>query len=693
MRDQEPPQSPRESDLEADEHYLADFLRQHREAILEDWEHALHTRRPERHLEGPLLRDHIPEFLDRLADAAEHTREGTPAEVPRLITGEHAMERLEQGFEPGELALEYGLLRHSILRLLERAGHRLSFAELELLDETIDQGIMHAVTSYAHVRERMLQALERVSRAALESEDVDTFLPRLLQVLMEAAVAVDGASILLREGDRLHVRAAVGLGAKEGLEDDFSIPIGEGLSGKVAVERRSLSLRSVSTDSRLAYDAIRKLGIRASYSIPLQHGNDLVGVAHMSSRTVFDFNESDKLLFRAMVTRATSFIVQAELAERERTARAEAQRSLAQLDTLLEVAPVGIAFLDRELRYLRINETLASLNGHPVADHLGKPFHEVVPDWVASRLEPVFRQVLDTGEPVANHEFTSPPREGPGSERQWLGSYYPVRTSSGEVLGLGCVVMDITAQKQVEAELRRSGELREQLIGVVGHDLRNPLNAIGASAFLLDRTEELSEGGHRAVERIRNSGARMARMINDILDFARSHNVSGGLPMHREWANLHDITRSALEELQVAHLGQRLELEVEGDGWGCWDADRMAQVVGNLVSNSLHHGRPDTPVLVKVRGIGPEVHLSVRNDGVPIPPEIQATLFQPFRRGTTGKAATRSVGLGLFIVRQVARAHGGDVTVHSSPEEGTTFTVRLPRGSPEKSPRGEEGPG
>jgi PAS domain S-box-containing protein len=408
-----------------------------------------------------------------------------------------------------------------------------------------------------------------------------------------------------------------------------------------------------------------------------------VGVAHMSSRTVFDFNEADKLLFRALVTRATSFIVQAELAAGERAARDEAQRSLAQLNTLLEVSPVGIAFLDRELRYLRINETLATLNSQPVAYHLGKTFREVVPDWVADTFEPLFRRVLETGEPMTNHEFTSQPHEGTGPERQWLGNYYPVRTGTGEVLGLGCVVVDITAQKQVETELRRSGELREQLIGVVGHDLRNPLNAISASAFLLERTEELSEGGHRAVERIRNSGARMARMLNDILDFARSSSVGGGLPMHREWVNLHDITRSALEELQVAHLGRKLELEAEGDGWGWWDADRLAQVVGNLVSNALHHGRPDTPVRVRIHGIGPEVCLSVRNDGVPIPPETQATLFQPFRRGTTGKAATRSVGLGLFIVRQVAQAHGGDVTVHSSQEEGTTFTVRLPRNPPE----------
>jgi signal transduction histidine kinase len=109
-------------------------------------------------------------------------------------------------------------------------------------------------------------------------------------------------------------------------------------------------------------------------------------------------------------------------------------------------------------------------------------------------------------------------------------------------------------------------------------------------------------------------------------------------------------------------------------------------VVGNLVSNALHHGRPDTPVRVEVRDAGSEVLLSVHNEGEPIPAELTATLFQPFRRGTTGKAATRSVGLGLYIVRQVAHALGGEVEVRSLEGEGTTFTVRLPRGAPPPPP-------
>jgi PAS domain S-box-containing protein len=664
MRELDPSQSSLGSELDPRErHRLADFLRQHREDILSEWEHALHARHPERTPGGTLLRAHLPDFLDRLADAAEHLEGGSLPPLPHAITDEHTLEQLEQGYAPGELSLEYGLLRHSLLQCLWRHGLWPTFAELEFLDETLDQGILRAVTSYARVSERMLKALESVSQAALESQDVDTFLSRLLRVLLEASVAVEGASILLREGEWLRLRAAVGMDAQRALVEHFPIPLGQGLGD----------------------DLVREPGVRATYSVPLLHGENLVGVAHMSSRTFHDFSESDKRFFRTMVTRATAFVVKAELAARELAARAEAQRSLAQLDTLLEASPVGIGFMDRELRFVRINETLAALNDRPVAFHQGKTFREVVPGWVADRFEPAFRHVLETGEPVSNHEFSSHGRDGTGPLRHWLGNYYPVRAESGEVLGLGCVVVDITPQKMVEAELRCSGELREQLIGVVGHDLRNPLNAINASAYLLQRNGDLDEGGLRAVERIRNCAGRMARMINDILDFARSNRV-GGLPVHREWVNLHDLCRTVLEEIQVAHPDRRLELEVRGEGWGWWDSDRLAQVVGNLVSNALRHGRPEAPVRVTVHEVGPEVHLSIHNEGEPLSPELQATLFQPFQRGTTGRAATQSVGLGLFIVRQVARAHGGEVTVHSTREAGTTFTVRLPRGAPEPDP-------
>ena len=659
---------------------LARFLREHPERLLAEWEEALRARVPEQPLDRALLREHLPELVRRLADAAEHAHQPEAALLPQLISDEHALQRMEHGLYLGHITLEYGLLRHCILRGLMREGIWPSFPEMERLNEALDQGILRATSLYTHVYERMLKALERVSEVTLESERLDTFLPRLLGVLQETVFPVDGASILLREGGELRLRAAVGIGAREALESRLHLAVDEGLSGHVAHERKPLHVRLAAQHPELHSDLVRRLGVRAAYSVPLLHGEQVVGVAHMCSRTVFDFNPADQLLFRVMMTRATSFIVQAELAERERAARAVAQRSLAQLDTLLEASPAGVCLMDRDLRYQHVNDTMAELNRQPTAEHLGRTLREVVPTWVADMLEPHFRHVLEAGEPVSNHEFSSHRPDG-GPPRQWLGNYYPVRGADGAVMGLGCVVVDITQQKDVEAELRRLGALRERLIGVVGHDLRNPLSAIDASALLLQRQGGLDAHAQRSVERIRSSAGRMARMLGDILDFARSSN-GGVLPVHRERVDLHALCRAVLDEFQVAQAQRHFELSTHGEGWGEWDADRLTQVVSNLVGNALQHGREDSPVRVEVRQEGQQVRLSVHNEGEPITASLRETLFQPFRHGASGKAAQRSVGLGLYIVRQVALAHGGEVAVHSAPETGTTFTVTLPRSAP-----------
>jgi signal transduction histidine kinase len=112
-----------------------------------------------------------------------------------------------------------------------------------------------------------------------------------------------------------------------------------------------------------------------------------------------------------------------------------------------------------------------------------------------------------------------------------------------------------------------------------------------------------------------------------------------------------------------------------------WDADRLAQLVSNLLSNSVHYSPPDSPVRIETHGEGREVVLTVHNAGAPISPEVLPRLFQPMQRGVAGVSDVRSVGLGLYIVDQVVRAHGGRVEVSSTAEAGTTFTVRLPRGA------------
>jgi len=434
----------------------------------------------------------------------------------------------------------------------------------------------------------------------------------------------------------------------------------------------------------LKEEALSHLGLHALYGVPLLEGEHLVGVAYMGSRTAYAFSEADMLLFRIMASRATALIVQAQLRAREQIAREQAQHSLAMVDTLLATSPVGIAFLDQELRYLRVNKTLAETNFLSVEAHLGRTVQEVVPPPVAEQIVPLLRRVVETGEPSGSFEFATPSGVPSFTGHTWLASYYPVRTQDGEMLGIGCVLLDITSHKQAEKALEQAVSFREQLMAVLGHDLRNPLGAITASAFLLSRSEGLGERERQAVDRIRRSSARMAKLINDILDFARSR-LGGGIPVTRQRMNMGEVCKTSLEELQVTFPERQFLFEVQGDTWGEWDPDRVAQVLSNLVFNALQHGKEDAPVRTTLRDAGAQVVLQVHNQGDPIPEELRPRIFDPFKRHPEdqrpheGKGGARSLGLGLHIVQQIVLAHEGQVEVLSSAQEGTCFTVRWPR--------------
>ncbi|MHB8874674.1 MAG: sensor histidine kinase [Myxococcaceae bacterium] len=230
------------------------------------------------------------------------------------------------------------------------------------------------------------------------------------------------------------------------------------------------------------------------------------------------------------------------------------------------------------------------------------------------------------------------------------------------------------------AEARRQAETRERLMAVVGHDLRNPLNVITTTAYLLSKRPGLSEEHARGIERIERSARRMARMISDLLDFSRAR-AGGGLPIDRQPVDLGALARRAVDEAQAAYGVRQVRFGCEGDCTGRWDPDRLAQVLANLLGNAYEYGDPAGVIDVRVSGEPAQVVLRVHNGGVAIAPDELATLFEPFQRlrreGRQG--ATSGLGLGLYIVREIARGYGGTAEADSSPAEGTTFTVRLPR--------------
>ena len=223
---------------------------------------------------------------------------------------------------------------------------------------------------------------------------------------------------------------------------------------------------------------------------------------------------------------------------------------------------------------------------------------------------------------------------------------------------------------------------RELFLGVLGHDLRTPLGAVRTSADILLRDEGLSGRITKIAVRIASSADRMAQMINDLLDFTTTR-LGNRLPLKTKRTALGVLLKESLEELRAAHPDADLSYDCEGDLMGDWDVGRIGQLLSNLVANAIQHGKPGRPVTVLAKGKANQVIVTVHNEGPPIAKALQSKIFDPLMRGVVKEAEIRShqsgIGLGLYICREIARAHGGDIGVSSSAKRGTRFTVKLPK--------------
>jgi PAS domain S-box-containing protein len=270
-------------------------------------------------------------------------------------------------------------------------------------------------------------------------------------------------------------------------------------------------------------------------------------------------------------------------------------------------------------------------------------------------------------------------RRADGAYRSHLIRVVPLPDASGAARRWVGTATDVEQLLQAQAALRdkqaEEHRFRELLLGIVGHDLRNPLAAIGSWVQVLQVHPDVAQQDE-ALARIDRTLARMRRMIAQLLDFTHARQT-GTIPVQPRPADLGAICRAVVDELSSAS-GGRLWLEATGDLAGKWDPDRLAQLVSNLAGNSLQHGDGGR-VELRVTGAGDEVLVEVHNRGPVIAGSELAHLFDPYRRGRAATTQHGSLGLGLYIVQRIVHAHGGSIAVTSTAEAGTTFRVRLPR--------------
>ncbi len=541
--------------------------------------------------------------------------------------------------------------------------------------------------------------------------------------------------------------------------------------------------------------------------------------------------------------------------ERTPSRARELERTLAVLDALFESPSVGFAFFDRELRYARINDMLAAINGPPVMEHLGRTVQEVL-GAAGEDLAAMLRRVLDTGMPLTGIEVAASPPSTPDEVRDFVASFFPVRASDGAILGVGAVVFEITQRKRAESRLRnaeakarflsvasaalassldyretlqtvahlavptladwcvvdvvedgavkrvsvvhsdptkvamaqefsaryppdphvdtgvmrviRTGQpemvadisdallvqlsrdsdylrmirelgmrsyvsaplrtrgrtlgaisfvssesgrrydqgdldlllelaaraataidnarlheeaqqavrMREQMLAVVSHDLKNPLGTVLISADSLLHGA-IDAKAQTQVLRIQRAAQRMDHMIGDLLDMASLQ--AGRLTLERRPEDPETILREALDLHEPIARAKHIELRRDtrfGGVRAMCDRNRILQVLSNLLENALKFSESGACVTIRGGVVGTRVRISVSDNGAGIAAEELPHLFEPYWSGT--RRARQGTGLGLYIARGIVQAHGSELTVDSSPGEGSTFTFTLP---------------
>jgi two-component system cell cycle sensor histidine kinase/response regulator CckA len=361
-------------------------------------------------------------------------------------------------------------------------------------------------------------------------------------------------------------------------------------------------------------------------------------------------------------------------------ARAQADESLALLDTVQASAPIGFALVDADFVFQRINESLAEINGLPVAEHIGRPVREVVPTlW--DQLEPSYQQAL-AGEAVHDVEIVGETPARPGERRAWLASYYPVRTG-GEVAGVGVVAREVTEERRLAAQLNQAQKMQAvgQLAGGVAHDFNNVLATVMLSAELL-RSEVDEPDQQVALDRILTAARSATELTRKLLYFARRQ------PTNPAFVNVAETVHRVLD-LLAGTIGSTIEVDVNVDGCPpvTIDPTHFEQVLLNLVINArdaMPSGgrlsvsalrvpigtRLDSPVVIE-----DSVALVVADTGEGMSDEVRERAVEPF---FTTKGAGVGTGLGLSTVHGIVTDAGGRMSIYSEAGLGTSVQVELP---------------
>jgi PAS domain S-box-containing protein len=370
------------------------------------------------------------------------------------------------------------------------------------------------------------------------------------------------------------------------------------------------------------------------------------------------------------------------------------QTHLAEIETIYRTAPIGLALLDGEGRFCRVNDRLAEINGIPAVAHLGKTIAEIVPD-LADQVLPIFDRILETGEPVLDLEIVGETSALPGISRAWVENWVPVTAKDGRVIGVNVSVLEITDRVRAESRLReQAGELQrlndslersseelarrnselDRFAYAVSHDLKAPLRAIAnLSAWIEeDLGENVPEVGKEHLDLLRKRVYRMENLIDGLLDYSRV----GRLEVKTETTDVKRLIEEVVDSLMPP---LRFSIEVASPlPVFVTRRSLLSRVFLNLIGNAVkHHDRPDGRVRVACIPRETCYEFSVSDDGPGIDPKFHEKIFLIFQT-LVSRDTRESTGIGLAIVKKIIETEGGEIAVESDTGRGTTFRFTWP---------------
>jgi PAS domain S-box-containing protein len=662
---------------------LTDFIHENRQEILATWELAVRALPVVKTLERPALMDQVPDLLERIAQSADELATGGVAQPPITFAQLRALNKLGEGFDLAQVITELTILRDIITRMwdqpLRDVGHR---RDLHILNDAMDKAISSAARRFQEARDRTLQALDRISAVLRDSE---TRFQTLADNVPEVVWMADANGKVFWYNARWTQLTGItfadegGAGWQRALHPDYmsrvSIRIHRAITTGEMWEDM-FPLRRL--DGQYRWVLFRAMPIRDDTGKVVRWlgtGTDVTNVRFLDEATrvlssSLDYNATLERLARLVVPELADFCV-VDLVETEGEVRRVA---VAHND------PATDAWAHAWIREHPPDPKASRGIFHVIRSGEADFLREVTPDVLKDNQN--LRALYDLGLKSAIIVPLSARGRTIGaitllmmdSKRIYESADVEFAKELGRRAGLA------VDNARLYQAAQRAVRLREDVLAIVSHDLRNPLGAIDLSASMLLQTVGNEARARNQLEVIRRSVGRMEHMINDLLDMASIQ--AGRLSLKRELEDAKSLINEVLDVHEPIAQGKSIrlgrEISIENEKIES-DRDRIAQVFGNILGNALKFCRPGDAITVRAYRTDHEVRFEIQDTGPGIAEEDLPHIFEPYWSVKRAQPkGTKSTGLGLHICKAIIEAHGGRLWAASKLGHGATFTVALP---------------